>query len=116
MNNPEHDELPGRPRKKLVREVRQHLWRYLRCRPSRTDDAWTMAWEWAHECSKRVMQDRWPCAMEIASQYLLVALARMRSLSALKLPFQANERMPASVQSQLALANSSNAGGPLLIA
>jgi hypothetical protein len=107
IRRPEHDELPGRPSKSLVRKVRSVLWQHLRCRPHRTDEAWRMAWEWAKACEfreslfrfgKSRRRSAWPNEQEIASQYLLLALARMRESYALRLPHRATECVPPSVK------------------
>jgi hypothetical protein len=104
-------ELPGRPRKKLVKDVRSVLWRYLRCRPQRADRTWRMAWAWAEACGRRdamwtKYSCKWPAANEIASQYLLLVLADMREMRALRLPWRAAECVPPAVVELL--------GGPAL--
>lgn len=100
---PEHAELPGQPRTKLLREVRRTLWRYVRCRPQRDDRTWRLAWEWAYRIADRTSlvgivrkapRLRWPAANEIASQYLLLALAEMRESCMLRLPYAAGKHMP----------------------
>jgi hypothetical protein len=104
IRRPEHNELPGRPPKSLLKKVRSVLWQYLRCRPHRTDSSWRMAWEWASACAVRdgswirtKSGKKWPLPSEIASQYLLLALAEMRQCHALRLPFRAAETVPASI-------------------
>lgn len=105
IRRPEHNELPGFPRKSLVKKVRSQLWRHLRCRPHRNDEAWRMTWEWARACADRwtfprkgSRGPRWPSETEIASQYLLLALARMRESYQLRLPVFAAESVPASIK------------------
>lgn len=108
---PEHSELPGSPRGKLVREVRKVLWRYLRCRPHRDDACWRLTWEWAEACTRRDELFRfgkqrrrpWPSATEIASQYLLLVLAEMRESRALRLPWRAAECVPDNVKRRFGL-------------
>lgn len=105
IRRPEHDELPGRPRKSLVKKVRSVLFQNVRCRPHRTDEAWRLAWEWASACADRADLWRfgkrrslpWPQPNEIASQYLLLALARMREVHQLRLPMYAGETVPTAI-------------------
>lgn len=108
---PEHWDLPGHPRIKLIREVRRTLWSYLRCRPNRDDTTWKMAWEWAYACGNRnslvgivknAKRTRWPSASEIASQYILLALADMRGSFQLRVPFRATECVPLNVRQRFA--------------
>lgn len=105
---PEHNELPGRPRGQLVRKVRRTLYSYTRCRPLRTDRAWRLAWEWADACTRDgerfiTMKRRpWPSPSEIASQYLLIVLAEMKSSHQLRLPFRAQRCIPAQLAELLA--------------
>lgn len=102
MSASERNFLPGGPGNSLIRQVRRILFTYCRSRPQRTDRAWINAWDWA-----RAIRDReefwqlvvkaktkrrpWPAAAEIASQYLLLALADMKDARALRLPFHAAE-------------------------
>lgn len=94
---PEHDELPGRPPKKLVKNVRGFLWRRLRSRPHRQDECWRAAWQWAAACSDRsnrylsLKRRYWPPANEVASQYLLLVLTQIRDDHQLRLPMHAAE-------------------------
>jgi hypothetical protein len=94
---PEHDDLPGRPPKKLLRDVRGFLWRRLRARPHRIDECWRAAWQWAAACSERsnryltLKRRYWPPANEIASQYLLLVLTQLRDDHQLRLPMHAGE-------------------------
>lgn len=96
---PDERYLPGAPSKALVRKVKSWLWHYgVRPRDSRL---WLMAWAWANDIrhSYLVGRPRWPSPTEIATQYLVLLLAEMRTL--MKLPFRARERMPAAVAQQL---------------
>jgi hypothetical protein len=101
---PEHAELPGHPRKKLVRDTRGVLWRYLRARPQRHDRCWRLAWQWAAACASHnhcLRKHAWPNGNEIASQYLLLVLSDMKQCFALRLPFHAAEALPEAVAQAL---------------
>ena len=93
--------LPGHPRKTLVRDVKRSLWR-AGIRPVR-NEVWTATWEWAAQIANSYLMIRelWPDSQQIAAQYVLLLLAEMRDRSMLKLPFKANEQMPASVAKML---------------
>lgn len=87
------EELPGNPRNKLIREVRRDLWRHMRCRPQQLDEAWIAAWEWARQCRDvRFGTGRWPASNEIATQFIVLAMVRMKTWRALRLPFAAREQ------------------------
>lgn len=101
--------LPGRPRVSLVKSVRRVLWTYLRSRPNELDGNWLAAWEWADACrnmrglynfSKRPTP--WPSPSEIATQYLLLAMAGMRDDFQLRLPMHAKEAITPNVSLKLA--------------
>lgn len=91
--------LPGWPRKSLVKQTKQCLWRYFRSRPTQFDECWRAAWEWANAIAERSLMFRfgksrrakWPQGNEIATQYLLLALAHMKGDHNLRLPFRSND-------------------------
>ena len=93
--------LPGWPRKSLVKETKQCLWRYFRSRPTQFDECWRAAWEWAKATAERSLmfqfgksrRAKWPHGNEIATQYLLLSLARMKGDHNLRLPLRSNECM-----------------------
>ncbi len=67
----EERDLPGWPKKRLVKLVRAQLWRYgirPRGRP------WRAAWSWAHAIAISYVYTQWPTASEISTQYLLLLL------------------------------------------
>jgi hypothetical protein len=103
----EHRDLPGWPKKKLVREVRRHLATYG-IRPS-LPRLWHMTWEWAKQITNSYVFPRWPLPSEIASQYVLLLLVEMQSNHALRLPHRAAEQQPESVKARLC------ASRPLLV-
>lgn len=107
---PERQDLAGQPSPKLLRSVRQTLWLYVRCRPGRDDRTWKLTWEWAYQIATRTSHYginpkakrlRWPTPAEIASQYLILALAEMRDSSMLRLPHNAGKFMPAAAAALL---------------
>src|SRR5436190_24292700 len=96
------------PSTTLVKKVSGVLREFLGCRMPSKDaqrtqlkECWHAAWEWAWECEKRDSLWRshkrrhWPSPNEIASQYIALCLARMKSYRALKLPFSAGKVVPA---------------------
>ena len=91
--------LPGWPRKSLVKATRQCLWRYLRSRPTQFDECWRAAWEWAKATAERSLmfqfgksrRAKWPQGNEIATQYLLLSLSRMKGDHNLRLPFRSDQ-------------------------
>lgn len=91
----EDRELPGWPKKRLVKQVRSHLWRYG-IRPR--GEAWRAAWAWASAIARSYYHTHWPLPWEIASQYVLLLLCEMRQGSSLKLPFRANKVVPDEVR------------------
>jgi hypothetical protein len=104
----ERRDLPGMPSTTLVRKVTSILREFLGCHVPGKDAPWTQlrecwhaAWEWAWECEKRDSLWRshkrrhWPRPNEIATQYIMLCLAHMKTYSALKLPYSADQvRMP----------------------
>ena len=109
----EEKTLPGWPRKSLVKQTKQCLWRYLRSRPTQYDECWRTAWEWAKAIADRslmfqfgkVRRAKWPQGNEIATQYLLLSLARMKGDHNLRLPFRSDQCVPPRVAAML--------GGPI---
>ncbi len=89
----EERSLPGRPKKKLVKQVRSHLWHYG-IRPTRFT-IWQATWAWAHAIARSYLHKSWPLPSEIATQYILLLLAEMKS--SLRLPYRAGEIIPAEV-------------------
>jgi len=94
----EQRDLPGWPKKRLVKEVRAHLWRYG-IRPQRTP--WLAAWSWAQSVANSYFHTQWPSASEVGTQYLVLLLAEMKRNQALRLPFRANKVMPEPVRALL---------------
>ena len=91
----EQRDLPGWPKKRLVREVRSHLWRHG-IRLQRTP--WLAAWSWAKAVANSYFYPHWPTSSEIGTQYLLLLLAEMKRNHALRLPFRANKVIPEQVR------------------
>ena len=108
----EEKTLPGWPRKSLVKATKQCLWRYLRSRPTQYDECWRAAWEWAKATADRslmfqfgkVRRAKWPHGNEIATQYLLLALSRMKGDHNLRLPFRSEQCMTPRVIAMLSSA------------
>lgn len=91
MNAKSMDEfLPGSPRRRLVLDVRRRLATFG-VRPMR--DPWRTTWEWARNIAMSYSKPSWPMTGEIASMYMVLLLAEMRSLcNGLKLPYRAVHR------------------------
>ncbi len=111
----ERNTLPGQPPNVLITEVRRVLWLYCSCRPPKhgRDESWNLTWEWAanirynREASNsaagyKPRRKPWPNASEIATQYLFLALLKMRSSGMLKLNFRAAETIPGRVRFEMA--------------
>jgi hypothetical protein len=92
--------LPGWPKKKLVRDVRQHLSHYG-IRPQNQFTIWQATWSWASAIANSYWHTHWPLPSEIASQYILLLLAEMQSSHQLKLPYRAKKVIPAEVRALL---------------
>lgn len=90
----EDKELPGWPKKRLVRKVRSHLWHYG-IRPK--GEAWRATWSWASAIAESYYHTHWPLPSEIATQYVLLLLGEMKESRALKLPYRANKVIPDDV-------------------
>lgn len=94
----EQRDLPGWPKKRLVKEVRAHLWRYgIRPRGR----AWRAAWSWANAIADSYYHTHWPSAPEISTQYILLLLVEMKQNFALRLPYRANKVIPDDVRTML---------------
>lgn len=91
----EEKSLPGWPKKRLVKQVRSHLWHYG-IRPK--GEAWRAAWSWASAIARSYYHTHWPLPSEIASQYILLLLADMKGCHSLKLPYRANKIVPEVVR------------------
>lgn len=106
--------LPGVPRKGLVRKVKSVLFKWLRCRPHIGDPNWKLAWKWANDVAyrnhwfknlgkkrKSKTTKTWPSPEEIACQYLFIVLTEMRTTLSLRLPYHASEFVPKEVVANL---------------
>ena len=91
--------LPGWPKKKLVKDVRRHLSCYG-IRPVRLT-IWRATWVWAEAIARSYYHTHWPMPTEIATQYILLLLAEMKTNSMLRLPFRASEVVPTQVAALL---------------
>jgi hypothetical protein len=94
----EERDLPGWPKKRLVKRVRSHLWRYG-IRPKGA--AWRATWSWAYAIANSYFRLHWPLASEIATQYVVLLLAEMKENRALNLPYRADQVMPDDVKQRL---------------
>ena len=95
----EERSLPGWPKKKLVKEVRRHLWHYG-IRPTKSD-IWRATWAWADAIARSYWRTHWPLPSEIGTQYILLLLVEMKSSCMLRLPYRANKHVPAEVAAML---------------
>jgi hypothetical protein len=94
----EERDLPGWPRKRLVKQVRAHLWRYG-IRPRGTP--WRAAWSWASAIANSYFRPSWPSSTEIATQYVLLLLVEMKESFALRLPYRASKVIPDEIRAML---------------
>lgn len=94
----EQRDLPGWPKKRLVKDVRRHLWHYG-IRPRHTP--WIATWSWASAIANSYFQTSWPSSTEISTQYLLLLLAEMKRNHALRLPYRAGKAIPDQVRAML---------------
>ena len=92
----EERSLPGWPKKKLVKEVRQHL-AHHGIRPSRFE-IWQATWSWADDIARSYWHVHWPLPSEIATQYILLLLVEMKGSRMLRLPYRASEIVPPEVK------------------
>ena len=91
--------LPGWPKKKLVRAVRQHL-SHHGIRPNQFSIR-QATWAWASAIAQSYYHTHWPLPSEIASQYILLLLSEMKQNHLLKLPYRASKVVPAEVRALL---------------
>lgn len=98
----EEKSLPGWPKKKLVKDVRRHLWHYG-IRPMK-HDIWRATWAWAEKIAHSYWRTHWPMPSEIASQYILLLLVEMKGSYMLRLPYRAAEHIPPEVAALLPVA------------
>ena len=98
--------LPGWPKKKLVKEVRRHLWHYG-IRPTKFT-IWQATWSWADAIARSYWHVHWPLPSEIATQYILLLLAEMKSSCMLRLPYRAQEIVPPDVAALLPVSQQSS--------
>ena len=103
----EDRDLPGWPKKRLVRDVKRSLHGYGIVTGGRyvhVSRIWGQAWAWAADVARSYQRfdwalqkryrERWPSASEIASQYILLLCAEMRESRFFKLPFRAKDFLP----------------------
>ena len=95
--------LPGCPKKKLVREVKRHLWRYGIRPVLLMTTTWKQTWTWAAQIAHSYKNPlrSWPYATEIATQYIVLLLAEMKGDFALRLPYRAMKELPEAVALKL---------------
>ena len=91
--------LPGWPKKKLVKEVRRHLWHYG-IRPTKFD-IWRATWAWAEAIARSYWHVHWPLPSEIGTQYILLLLVEMKKSCMLRLPYRAGDHVPPEVAAML---------------
>lgn len=53
-------------------------------------DQWLLTWTWARGIALSYSKPMWPIASEISAQYMVLLLAEMRAMRALKLPYRAS--------------------------
>ena len=95
----EDRDLPGWPKKRLVKAVRSHLWGYG-IRPK--DTVWHATWSWANAIANSYYHTHWPLPSEIANQYVFLLLGHMQQYHGLKLPYRAGKVVPDEVRKLLA--------------
>jgi len=99
----EERSLPGWPKKKLVKEVRRHLWHYG-IRPTKCE-IWRATWAWAAAIARSYWHVHWPLPSEIATQYILLLLVEMKQSHMLRLPYRAGDHIPPEVAQLLPAAH-----------
>jgi len=95
----EHRELPGWPKKRLVKQTRSLLWTDG-IRPK--GEPWRLTWLWASSIASSYFHTHWPMPNEIASLYMFLLLRRMEEARTLRLPYRAEEKMPDAVRQFIA--------------
>lgn len=104
----EDRDLPGWPKRKLVKDVKAALRRYgivPTTAHSLMASVWRAAWAWARDVARSYQRfdhvlekryrERWSMPYEIAAQYVVLLLAEMRTNRSFKLPYRAKDFMPA---------------------
>ena len=94
----EERSLPGWPKKKLVKDVRRHLWHHG-IRPTRIE-IWRATWAWADKIARSYWKVHWPLPSEIGTHYVLLLLVEMQRSHLLRLPYRAKDRIPPEVVGQ----------------
>jgi hypothetical protein len=97
----ESRDLPGWPKKKLVKDVRRQLSSYG-IRPT-VSKLWHETWEWARKICRSYVYPSWPIPSEIAAQYVFLLLLEMQANHALKLPYRAAEQLPEGLKQRLSV-------------
>jgi hypothetical protein len=97
-NVAEEKTLSGWPKKRLVKEVRSHLWSYG-IRPTYT--VWHATWSWANAIAKSYYHTSWPIPSEIGHLYVFLLLGHMNQYHGLKLPYRASKVVPEEVRKLL---------------
>lgn len=103
----EERSLPGWPKKRLVKEVRRHLWHHG-IRPTR-GDIWRATWAWAEAIARSYWHFHWPMPSEIGTLYLALLLIEMKQSCMLRLPYRAKEVVPPEVAAILPSLQQTNA-------
>ena len=98
----EHTVLAGHPKKALVKSVRRTLSIYG-FKPIRDSETWRLAWQWAYDVAISYYRTTWPSPHEIATQYVVLLLSKMRDDGTFRLPYRAKEKLSPRVQQALQL-------------
>jgi hypothetical protein len=98
----EERELPGWPKKSLVKVVRACL-RTYGIRPRGNHDAtWRQTWEWAAQIANSYLyRPVWPTPREIATQYIFLLFVQMQEQGDLKFAPRAAQRLPDAIARRL---------------
>lgn len=97
----DHRHLHGGPSRRLVKEVRSHLWRHG-MRP--VDEPWQLTWAWASGIGSSYMRFRWPMPHEIATLYMILLIHRTADHRTFHVAYRARDAMPDSVKMFIAQA------------
>src|SRR5438046_2259030 len=92
-------QLPGWPKKRLVKAVRRHLWSYG-IRPN-SIRLWQETWAWASQITQSYVYPRWPLPSEIGAQYVVLLLIDMNTNRNLRLLHRAVKQMPPSLRQKI---------------